>query len=201
VDSQAVDNSAADAADWGGGDELALGIYCRRRHFNDPEMAYCTVCGISMAQSSRTRVWGKRPPLGVLVLDDGTIFSLMRDFVLGRVPEADQSVILGQADQMRFTDMSVSRVHARITLDGWDVVVEDQGSTNGTFVCLPGQSSWTRLAPGVATTLPTGGSLAVGRRQLRYHSQRMQARDFSTGNALFPEIERGQANLSTRQAA
>ena len=39
---------------------------------------------------------------------------------------------------------AISRVHARIRLDGWNVTVADAGSANGTFVAQPGDQSWTR---------------------------------------------------------
>lgn len=161
------------------GDDLVLGVYCKRAHFNDPEMAYCTVCGISMAQATRAPVWGKRPSLGVLVVDDGTMLPLVREHVFGRVPEADNSVAQGKATPVRLFDMSVSRVHGRVVLDGWSVAVADAGSTNGTFLCVPGESSWVRLPAGILTPLRTGSVVAFGRRQLRYHSHRAQSEDFS----------------------
>jgi FHA domain-containing protein len=159
--------------------DLVLGVYCRRSHFNDPQMAYCTVCGISMAQATRSLVWGERPAVGVLVLDDGASFPLMREHVFGRVPEADEAVIAGKASPVRLFDMSVSRVHARIVLDGWDVSVIDAGSTNGTFLCVPSQAGWTRLPRGERAPVRTGTVIAFGRRQLRYHSYRAQSEDFS----------------------
>src|SRR5207244_3452022 len=97
--------------------DLVVGVYCRREHFNDPKMSYCTVCGISMAQSNRAPDLGRRPSLGVLVLDDGMTLPLVSDYVFGRVPEADAAVIGGEARPVRLPEHSVSRVHARIMLD------------------------------------------------------------------------------------
>lgn len=174
-----ADSSLSDSAPAVGGD-LVIGVYCRRSHFNDPNMAYCTVCGISMAQANRMPVLGRRPALGVLVLDDGSMQPLVRDLVFGRAPEADEAVLDGSADPVRLTDATVSRVHARIVLDGWDVSVLDAGSTNGTFLCVPGQSSWTRIPPGGRAALQPGSAAAFGRRQLRYHSHRAQSVDFSS---------------------
>ncbi len=159
--------------------DLVVGVYCRRAHFNDPRMNYCTVCGISMAQATRSPVLGKRPALGVLVLDDGTMYPLVRNSVIGRSPETDGTVQVGAASPMRLDDPSVSRVHARIVLDGWDVYVIDEGSRNGTFLCLPGES-WTRSPAGARAALLPGTVVAFGRRQLRYHSYRAQAIDFSS---------------------
>jgi hypothetical protein len=160
-------------------DDLVLGVYCRRGHFNDPHMSYCTVCGISMAQATRHRVWGKRPALGVLVLDDGTLLPLVTEHVFGRVPERDGHVRAGRAVPIRLPGTRVSKVHARIVFDGWNVSVVDAGSTNGTFVCGPGAPSWIRLEPGVGVPLKPGMVLAFGDRQVRYHSYRAQSVDFS----------------------
>lgn len=159
--------------------DLVVGVYCRRAHFNDPRMNYCTVCGISMAQATRSPVLGKRPALGVLVLDDGTMYPLVRNSVVGRIPETDETVQVGAASPMRLDDPSVSRVHARIVLDGWDVCLIDEGSRNGSFLCLPGES-WTRSPAGARAALLPGTVVAFGRRQLRYHSYRAQAIDFSS---------------------
>ncbi|HEU5475578.1 MAG TPA: FHA domain-containing protein [Actinophytocola sp.] len=158
---------------------LVHGVYCRRSHFNDPRMNYCTVCGISMTQATRLPVLGERPALGVLVLDDGTMFPLDREHVLGRGPETDPAVRDGSAKPVRLTDMSVSRVHARIVLNDWDVKVTDVGSTNGTFICPQGESEWTRILPGNQAALRSGAMVVLGRRRLRYHSHRAQSEDFS----------------------
>ncbi|HET8643619.1 MAG TPA: MFS transporter [Pseudonocardiaceae bacterium] len=148
------------------------GIYCRQAHFNDPEVTYCTVCGCSMTQAIRMPLLGTRPPLGVLVLDDGTLYPLAREYVIGRVPEDDESVSTGRASPVRLGDPMVSRVHARVVLSGWEVRVVDAGSTNGTYVCPPGEQEWTRVPTGLGMTLRPGSMAALGRRQLRYHSHR-----------------------------
>ena len=48
-----------------------LGVLCTNDHFNDPNVRYCSVCGISMAQQTLVQQEGPRPPLGVLLMDDG----------------------------------------------------------------------------------------------------------------------------------
>ena len=149
-----------------------IGVYCKKEHFNDPKVAYCTVCGIAMAQTTRLPVLGVRPPLGVLVLDDGTMFPLERDHVLGRTPEEDEAVAAGLASGLALLDPLVSRVHARIVLEGWQVSVVDESSTNGTFLWGPGDTSWTRLPRGAKAPLHPGSVTAIGQRQLRYHSYR-----------------------------
>jgi DHA2 family multidrug resistance protein-like MFS transporter len=149
-----------------------VGVRCKHDHFNDSSMAYCMVCGISMAQSEKVPVLGIRPALGVLVLDDGTTYSLERAYVFGRAPETDEMVASGKASPVRLADPMMSRVHARVVLDGWEVWLIDTDSTNGTFVCPPGQLAWTRLSRGASMALQPGAMAAFGRRRLRYHSYR-----------------------------
>lgn len=148
------------------------GVQCARNHFNDPAVSYCSVCGISMAQSRRAPGWGPRPQLGVLVLDDGTTVPLVRDLVLGRMPEIDDAVAAGEADPVALADPLVSRRHARIALREWQVVVTDLGSANGTFVLPRESATWTRLEPGAETVLEPGTTVAAGMRQFHYYSHR-----------------------------
>ena len=152
-----------------------LGVYCKNGHFDDPEARYCAVCGISMAQLTKAPRKGKRPPLGVLVLDDGSVFQLDADYVIGREPSLDSSVADGSARPLRLTDSEglVSRIHARVELDGWQVYISDLGSANGTYVQLPGETDGKLLAPRVRTPLVAGAHVRVGRDHgFRYDSHR-----------------------------
>jgi hypothetical protein len=149
-----------------------LGLHCKQNHFNDPTVAYCSVCGISMTQSTTPPEWGPRPQVGVLVTDDGTTHPLARDLVVGRAPEGDESVAAGTAGTLVLSDPLVSRVHARVTLHDWQVRVTDTGSANGTFLLPHGQASWTRLEPGAETTVTPGSAIAFGHREMRYYSHR-----------------------------
>jgi FHA domain len=154
---------------------LVVGAYCKNGHFDDPEARYCAVCGIGMAQQTRVPRPGKRPPLGVLVLDDGSVFSLETDYVIGREPSLDASVANGSARPLRLVDVSglVSRIHARVELDGWQVYVCDLNSANGTELLLPGEKDATRLAPGVRTRLVLGAQVRLGSKYgFRYDSHR-----------------------------
>ncbi len=152
-----------------------LGVYCKNGHFDDPEARYCAVCGISMAQLTKVPRKGKRPPLGVLVLDDGSVFQLDADYVIGREPSLDSSVADGSARPLRLTDSEglVSRIHARVELDGWQVYISDLGSANGTYLQLPGETAGKPLAPSVRAPLVAGAHVRVGRDHgFRYDSHR-----------------------------
>lgn len=149
------------------------GALCSRGHFNDPDSPFCTVCGISMLQRTRDTVLRPRPSLGVLVLDDGSAYTITSAYVIGRDPETDPAVSDGSARPLVVDDdtHSVSRVHAAITLDGWTVLLTDRGSSNGTYVSTSGQDGpWTALEPHVPRALDPSTHVRVGKRQLVFDS-------------------------------
>jgi hypothetical protein len=158
------------------GDDNALpqvqGITCGRGHFNDPSALYCVNCGISLAQRTHEYVWGPRPPLGVLVFDDGATYTVDGDYVLGRQPDRDDSVRAGRARPLMVTDDegAVSRVHADIKLSGWEVTIADRGSANGTYIAPAGSTIWTPLEPRQAAALVPGTRVQVGRRTFVFDS-------------------------------
>jgi len=154
---------------------IVMGIYCKNGHFDDPEARYCAVCGIGMAQLTKVPQEGRRPPLGVLVLDDGSVCQLDTDYVIGREPTLDKSVAEGRARPLRLGGAPdlVSRIHARVELDDWNVFVSDLNSANGTLLVLPGETTGTKLAPGVRTPLVAGSQIRLGDSYaLRYDSHR-----------------------------
>jgi hypothetical protein len=155
--------------------EMVDGVYCKNGHFNDPEARYCAVCGISMGQLTKIRQQGKRPPLGVLILGDGSVCQLDADYVIGREPTLDSAVADGRARPLRLIGASgvVSRIHARVELDGWQVYITDLKSQNGTQVLLPGERNPTNLQPGVRTPLVAGAQIRLGGEYgLQYDSHR-----------------------------
>jgi hypothetical protein len=151
------------------------GVYCKNGHFNDPEARYCAVCGISMGQLTKIRQKGNRPPLGVLVLSDGSVCQLDADYVIGREPTLDSAVAEGRARPLRLMGASgvVSRIHARVELDGWQVYICDLNSANGTQVLQPGERNPVSLQPGVRTPLMAGAQIRLGGEYgLQYDSHR-----------------------------
>ena len=151
---------------------VVKGFRCSRNHLNDPRVSFCSVCGIRMDQRTGILVDGRRPPLGLLVLDIGATFVLDDDYLLGRNPETDEAVVSGRLRPIRLDDDSgtLSRVHAEIRLQGWDVVLIDRGSANGTYVAAAQQPGWTRLAPRAAFVLAPGTHVRTGRRMFTFES-------------------------------
>ncbi|MUN37652.1 FHA domain-containing protein [Actinomadura sp. NEAU-AAG5] len=152
-----------------------LGVNCKNEHFNDPRAHYCAVCGISMLQLTLSPFHGPRPPLGVLLLDDGHTIPLDHDQLVGRVAEKAPEVAAGKARPLRLTDeeASVSRRHALVRLDEWQVSVVDLGSANGTAVRDPGTEEFRRLPPETAVELRPGATVRIGlSRTFRFESNR-----------------------------
>lgn len=148
------------------------GFKCSRNHLNDPRVSFCAACGIRMDQLTGILVHERRPPLGLLVLDAGSTFVLDDNYILGRSPEAATEVRSGRHRAIRVDDTSgaLSRVHAEIRLEEWDVQLIDRGSANGTFVAGPEQSGWTRLAPRQMFVLTPGTQVRIGQRTFTFES-------------------------------
>lgn len=148
------------------------GVCCVRDHFNDPRALYCVICGISMLQQTARLVRRPRPPLGVLVWDDGATTSLTHDLVIGRHPSSHPRVTSGEIEPLEVIDGAerLSRAHASVTLDAWEVLVTDLGSTNGTVhqVALTGTAS--RLVPQVPARLADGDTVWMGARSFVFQS-------------------------------
>jgi hypothetical protein len=154
----------ADVHDHGSGTEEVRGVFCKNRHFNDPRQLFCGICGINMVQQTPVLVKGTRPPLGVMVLADGAFFQLDSDYLLGRDPASDERVRSGAMRGVAVPDTSnqISRVHARLELHGWDAVLIDNASTNGTFINPPETPGWQRLPSGGSHVLAHGTRARIG---------------------------------------
>ena len=151
--------------------EMVLGIRCKRDHFNHPDAANCVICGVSMVQQTLQLERGPRPALGLLVFDDGTTFSVDTAYVIGREPDQDPLVTGGSARPIARPDpdSTLSRVHAEIRLDGWDVQVVDRGSANGTL-CWQGQGQWQTVTPDDPLTLRSGATVRMASHSFVFES-------------------------------
>jgi len=141
------------------------GHLCPRGHLNDPRSQFCNQCGARLDERGALVV-GARPALGVLVFDDGASYTVDSEYLVGRMPESDQRVSAGELGSIVVEDRSgaVSRVHAEIRIDGWDVLLADTGSRNGTFVAGPTQQGWSPLQPGRSRRLVPGTRVRMGGR-------------------------------------
>ncbi|MFI1463095.1 FHA domain-containing protein [Nocardia carnea] len=146
------------------------GFKCARAHPTDPRSAFCSVCGMPVDQT-QPLIEVMRPPLGILVLDDGSTYLLETDSVLGRDPEKSEPARRGLTP-LQITDNSggMSRAHAELLLVEWDVTLVDRGSTNGTRARAPGFREWARVPPHQPMVLVPGTEILIGNRMLRFES-------------------------------
>jgi hypothetical protein len=150
----------------------AQGHLCSRGHLNDPRSHFCVLCGIRMNERTGVLVVGSRPPLGLLVFDDGSTYTVDAEYLVGRMPEADQRVRSGVLRAIIIEDRSgsVSRVHAEVRLNGWDVMLVDSGSRNGTYLSAPGEPGWTPLPPHQSRRMTPGTKVRLGARTFTFES-------------------------------
>jgi hypothetical protein len=137
------------------------GLLCSSTHLNSPTSTECWICGAAVGNATGR---GPRPPLGRVSTKDKRSWILDGNFVLGRKPETADAVKAGRARPIVVPDdqTGVSRSHAEIELDGWTILVRDLGSSNGTFVLLPGQSQWQRVDPAQPVAISSGTLVTMG---------------------------------------
>jgi hypothetical protein len=123
-----------------------------------------------MPPGAREQVSGTRPPLGVLVADDGTIYRLDRGYLVGSNSSRDPTVGGGLARPLVLRGTDVSGSHAELRLTDWDVTVIDRGSAAGTCIYEPGAADWIRLRPYEPRVLTPGSHVAFGQRIVTYIS-------------------------------
>ncbi|MBX3111552.1 MAG: FHA domain-containing protein [Fimbriimonadaceae bacterium] len=116
------------------------------KSFNPPGTAWCVDCGLIFELALDGDAFGA-PAVQLPVLVDAN----GREHVL-----RPGDNVVGRQGDVLVEDTRVSRQHARVTLDGPVVTVEDLGSTNGTSV------GGTRLGPGEKKTLGNGDKVSLG---------------------------------------
>jgi len=149
------------------------GIRCSRGHLNHPQSWLCGVCGIRMDQLTAILVEGERPPLGWLLLDNGSTYLLDEDLVIGREPGTGGGGGRGKPKPIRVQDESgqLSRRHVEIRLVEWTVQLVDLGSANGTYVVDPlSGNRETRLPAQRPHVLAPGSHVRIGGRHFIFES-------------------------------
>jgi hypothetical protein len=153
---------------------LVEGVLCPDGHFTDPEQPTCRTCGRPLPPDGH-RERRPRPPLGVVVTDGGTVYPVTGDFVIGREPERAPDVLSGRARPLPLRDAarSTSRVHAHLTVQGWQVLLSDDSSANGTLVSRNGAAGpWLPVTPRGPLALQHGDRVRLGKRQLLFDAWR-----------------------------
>jgi hypothetical protein len=152
------------------------GVYCPRDHLNDPRDEFCRTCGLPLVPGA-PEVEGLRPPLGKLTWDNGEVNELMGAALVGRDVGLDGAVVSGELAALVPSGQndSMSRVHAELRPSGWDVIVIDRGSTNGTFIWDEASKAWQRLLPDEPHVVRPGAVLAFGERTATFETAAVPA--------------------------
>jgi FHA domain len=137
---------------------------CPDGHPNPPVVASCAVCGQFLTPGTAAVVHVPRPSLGHLEFDDGTMVELDHELLVGRNPDGDDHPERAGLRPVKVVGDKVSRSHLEIRYQGWDVLVADCGSTNGTFVVPHPGGQVSALEAGRAQLLEPGATVYVGSR-------------------------------------
>ena len=136
-----------------------LAVQCPRGHLSPSYAVACRICGAQLPEQTPVEV--ARPPLGRLVLSTGTSVLLDRGVIFGRAPHSDIADAAMRPNLVRLVESGeISRMHASVTLDGWQVLVRDLGSQNGTIVTLPGAEP-EQIRPNQDHTLEPGSVVSL----------------------------------------
>jgi hypothetical protein len=146
------------------------GYRCENGHLNDPRSASCRECAAPIDERVGGLVAGPRPALGRLVFDDGAAHVVDGGYLVGGRPDTDDRVRTGELRPIAVADDSVAQAHAEIRVSGWDVMVVDAGSENGTYVSGPDEGQWTALPPRRSRRLLPGTRVRLGERVFVFES-------------------------------
>jgi hypothetical protein len=144
-------------------------VFCVVGHPNPPHAANCRQCAADIADRSVRLI--APPVLGRLRFSTGATVDLDRSLLVGRRPTTegwpahhDLPALITLPDP----EQALSRAHAEVRVQGWDVYVVDLGSTNGTSVELPGRELVTlrpqepyRVLDGTRVTLGQAASFVL----------------------------------------
>lgn len=115
-----------------------LAVFCEAGHPNPVHASSCREC--DGAITSRTGQV-ERPVLGVLRVSSGATAVLDADVIIGRVPQGTSSTAAQSPHLLAVPSpgKAISKTHCAVRVEGWDMSVEDLGSTNGTFLLRAGE--------------------------------------------------------------
>lgn len=136
---------------------LVYALLCSNRHWSPPYAHICRSCGVPLAEQEPQQI--SRPVLGRLVLSTGGSVTLDRGVVFGRSPKSD-AVGGDRPNLIKLESNEISRQHAEIRLAGWQPMVRDLGSGNGTTVMLPGRPA-EMIRPGEDYALEPGTQIGI----------------------------------------
>jgi FHA domain len=142
-------------------DSAILAVLCPNGHASPPSSISCRICGGPVAIQGPQFV--AYPVLAVLRASDGTSAELDRPIIIGRAPSTDRSS--SRAPRLMTVpspNHDISRTHLEVSPDGWQIVVTDLNSTNGTILVRPGGGDPQQLPPGEPVPVQVGSVMELG---------------------------------------
>lgn len=149
-----------------------VGVVCARGHLNHPRATICARCGGSFPVGY-PQVSGPRPAIGILLADDGSIWSLDGTCLIGADPSQAPEVQSGRARMIAMrpgSNHTMAPVQAEIQVRGWDAYLVDRGAEGGTQIQGPAVEGWSQLSRNEQRELTSGSHLSCGGRVLTYLS-------------------------------
>lgn len=111
--------------------ETVNAVLCPLGHANPPQRGTCRVCHTPL-DGPTLRI--ARPSLGRLITPLGETVDLDGPVIIGRAPRAARFQGLEVPKLLTLAHTHISANHLALRLDGWHVLAQDLGSTNGTFL-------------------------------------------------------------------
>lgn len=151
---------AVNAASMPGTSPPVHAVRCPSGHLNPPHAGSCRSCGATIEDQEHVTV--PRPVLGRLEFADGRVVEVSRPLLIGRAPRAE-GALGGEPPELVAVpspSKEVSGTHVEIRLEGWQVLVVDRHSTNGTVIVLPGRDPM-RLRPDEPFPITPGTSVSL----------------------------------------
>lgn len=149
------------SADTAGSAPVVQAALCLQGHPNPPHLGTCRLCGSGMSASPPVMV--PRPVFAQLRFSTGLVAPLDKPVLIGRSPKVEGNVGSELPNLIRLEQcgQGLSRRHAAVHLEGWQVLLEDLNSANGTVVALPGRPA-RRLHAGEPVMLEPGTVVDLG---------------------------------------
>ena len=140
---------------------LIMAVVCQYGHPSPQNATHCRTCGSPIAPQGPQLV--PRPVLAVLRSSDGTTAEVDRAVLVGRAPSPQRSTARApRLMTLPSPGHDISRTHVEVGPDGWQIVVTDLHSTNGTVLVQPGGVDRQQLAPGETVPVQLGSVLELG---------------------------------------
>ncbi len=137
---------------------------CPAEHPNNPDTANCVVCLQAIATTAPVVDMTPRP-VARLLLEDGTGIDVADRLTIGRSPVATSEARRDETDTLTVDGRQVSRRHMTLEVKGWQLLIRDADSTNGTFLARRGERGRRRVPIERAIPVRIGDAIHFGSRQ------------------------------------